>query len=79
MEAATPALLELLGCDRGNALVESISGVAIRSLEAKSSPTGVPLHFGRRDKTLAIGLDRKFVAACLAADSSARRCARRRR
>jgi len=68
LESALPAVLELLGAEKSQPVVEHIYGVTIRSLDSRTVPLGATLHFGRHGKSFAIGPDRKLVAACLAAD-----------
>lgn len=63
LEAAIPAILELLGGEKADAVTETIDGVKLRSLEAKASPMGQPIHYARGKQTLAIGTDRKFLVA----------------
>jgi hypothetical protein len=70
LEAAIPAVLEMLGGGKGDGVTENVNGVKVRSFDAKASPTDTPIHIGRTGKSLAIGLDRKFLAACLIADRS---------
>ena len=65
LHAAIPAILELLGGVKADAVTETIDGVRIRTLEAKASPMGQPIHFGRTDKALAIGTDRRGLADLL--------------
>ena len=68
LEAAVPAVLELLGGKKADPVTETIDGVKVRTLEPKASPMGSALHYARREKLLAIGVDRRFVAACMTAD-----------
>lgn len=62
---AIPAVLALLGGQPADAVTETIDDIRIRSLEGKASPRGLPIHFALHRKTLGIGEDRAFVAACL--------------
>jgi hypothetical protein len=63
--AAIPAILELLGGAKADAIVETINGVKIRSLEARASPTGQSFHYGWHGNALAVGTDRKAIADAL--------------
>ena len=67
LAAAFPKILEIFGGSKGDAVTETIDGVRISTLESKASPLGKPNLFGRYDNTLGVGVDRKSLAACLAA------------
>ena len=68
IETALPAFLALLNDAKADAVTETIDGIKIKALESKATALGVPIHFGRHDRTLAIGTNGKFIAACLLAD-----------
>lgn len=68
LENSIPVILELFGGQKADPVTETIDGVKIRSLEAKASPMGMALHYARREKLLAVGADRRFLAACVLAD-----------
>jgi hypothetical protein len=68
LEAALPAFLEILSSHKADPVTETIEGVKVHSLDAKTSPLAATLHYARRDRVLAIGVDRRFVAACVTAD-----------
>jgi hypothetical protein len=68
LAAAIPAILVLLGGQQADAVTETIDGIKVRSLEAKASPLGAAIHFAQLGTGLAIGSDRKAIAACLRAD-----------
>jgi hypothetical protein len=68
LEAAIPKVLELLGGNKADAVTETIDGIKVRSLEAKASPLGAPIHYAQLGAKLAIGPDRRAVAASLRAD-----------
>ncbi len=68
LEAALPAILEILGGPKAEPVTETIDGVKVRSLDAKGSPLGAVIHYARRDRLLAVGVDKRFAAVCVAAD-----------
>jgi hypothetical protein len=70
IEAALPALFELLGGGRADSVMETIDGVRVRSFEARATPLGVPVHFGRRGKVCGLGFDRKLLAASLKSETA---------
>jgi hypothetical protein len=67
LEAAMPAVFEMLGAAKGDAVTETIDSANVRTLEAKASPTGTQIHYAQHGSALAIGTDRKLLAACLVA------------
>lgn len=50
---------------------ESVNGVKVFSLPGSGLPTQAPVHYARSGAAVAIGLDRKVVAAGVVADSAA--------
>jgi hypothetical protein len=70
LEAAMPAVFEMLGAAKGDAVTETIDSANVRTLEAKASPTGTQIHYARHDNSFAIGTDRKLLAACLVANTA---------
>ena len=71
LEAAVPTILEMLGGAKADAVTETVNGVRVRTLEAKASLLGQPIHFGRHGNTFAIGTDRKALADQLRATPNA--------
>ncbi len=65
IEAAVPTILHLLGSAGSDPVTETIRGVKVRSLDARSSPLGRPIHYGIHRNALAIGTDRKETADML--------------
>jgi hypothetical protein len=70
IEDALPALFELFGGGRADSVTETIAGVRVRSFEAKATPLGVPVHFGRRGKVCGLGFDRKLLASSLKSETA---------
>ena len=68
IEAAIPAVLEMLSGTKSDPVTETIDGIKIRSLEGKASPMGQQVHYARKGNALCIGHDRKFLADGLRAD-----------
>ena len=66
--AAIPAILEAIGSEKPELIAETIEGVKVQTIGAKASRLGVPFHFARHGRDLALGTDRQFLALCLKAD-----------
>lgn len=69
LEAAIPTVLEILSGFKADPVAETIDGVRIRSLEAKASPLGRTIHYGRHAGAIGVGTDRKTLAHLLVTPS----------
>ncbi|MCE9530543.1 MAG: hypothetical protein K8T89_05345 [Planctomycetes bacterium] len=66
---AMPAILEYLGVPMPEAIIETIDGIKVRSFAGRISTFG-SIHLAVKENLLAIGIDRKHAAACIAAVST---------
>lgn len=65
LEGAVPSILELLGGAKADAVTETVNGVRVRTLEAKASPFGHPVHYARNGSTFALGTNHNEIARLL--------------
>ena len=71
-EAFLPKLLgDLAGANPTEPSSEAVGGVKVLSLPGTGLPWKAAVHYARKDTVIAVGLDRKVVAAALLADPAA--------
>jgi hypothetical protein len=65
LEQLVAPLMGIVVGDTIDPVTQTIEGIKVRSLPGAGFPWNSPLHYGRSGTTLAIGIDRKLVAASL--------------